>query len=38
MTSASPVELLVCTKCRLAGQDPAPEAADRPGAGLFEAL
>lgn len=40
MASASPVELLVCTKCRLSGQDGAAEGGDpdRPGATLFGAL
>ena len=40
MTAASPVELLVCTKCRLAGQESADQTAEgeRPGASLFAAL
>ncbi|MFW5655602.1 MAG: DUF1636 family protein [Roseicyclus sp.] len=38
MTSAPPVELLVCTKCRLVGQDSPSEDAERPGAILFGAL
>ena len=40
MTSASPVELLVCTRCRLASRDDAAQdaGAERPGAALFGAL
>ena len=40
MSSAAPVELLVCTKCRLAGQDDATQDAqgERPGSVLFGAL
>ena len=40
MTTGSPVELLVCTQCRVAGQESTAEDADaqRPGAVLFDAL
>ena len=38
--SGAPVELLVCTKCRLEGQDGAAQGSDgvRPGATLYDAL